>query len=118
MFLVKLSLLLLYFRIFSVNKRMELLIRIGIGIQIVFYLAYVATYATLNVVCVSASSLSKPLCTNTWIIVEVQGTINVATDFYILALPVIMVTQLQLTFRRKLGVIAVFMTGLVSVIWR
>lgn len=111
MFFVKISILLLYFRIFSVNRTMRILIHVGIYIQIVFYLAYVGTYAALNVICVSATSLSKPLCISTWIIVEVQGSINVVTDFYILALPVIMVSQLQLTFRRKLGVIAVFMTG-------
>lgn len=88
------------------------MIHIGIYVQIAFYLSWVGTYSALMAICVSVTGLSKPFCNNTWITVEVQGAINVVTDFYILALPTVMVWQLQLTFRRKLGVIAVFMTGL------
>lgn len=103
----------LYFRIFNVNRTMRWMIHIGIYVQIVFYISWVAAYSALLVVCATATAFSHPFCTNTWITVEVQGAINVITDFYILALPTVMVWQLQLTFRRKLGVIAVFMTGLV-----
>ena len=103
----------LYFRIFNVNRTMRWMIHIGIYVQIVFYISWVAVYSALLAVCATATGFSHPFCTNTWITVEVQGAINVITDFYILALPTVMVWQLQLTFRRKLGVIAVFMTGLV-----
>lgn len=110
---IKLSILLLYFRIFNVSKTMRWMIYIGIYTQILFYLTYIATYVTLDVVCISGNTLTKLFCTNTWIIVEVAGSINVATELFILALPTVMVWQLQLTFRRKLGVISVFMAGLV-----
>ena len=41
----------------------------------------------------------------------IQGTLNVALDIYILLLPVHVVLNLQLPMHKKLGVLAVFMTG-------
>ncbi|KAL9604094.1 MAG: hypothetical protein Q9219_000682 [cf. Caloplaca sp. 3 TL-2023] len=40
-----------------------------------------------------------------------QGAINIATDFYILLLPIPGVLQLQLPLKRKIGICAIFMTG-------
>lgn len=40
------------------------------------------------------------------------GYFNLFTDFYILLLPISGVIRLQLPKRRKIGVILIFMTGL------
>lgn len=41
----------------------------------------------------------------------VMAAFNVLSDFYLLAIPIPVVWKLQLPLRRKVGVIAVFMTG-------
>ncbi|KAL8716415.1 MAG: hypothetical protein Q9220_000322 [cf. Caloplaca sp. 1 TL-2023] len=46
----------------------------------------------------------------TWALV--QGVLNVLLDFYILSLPVPTIWKLQIKMGRKLGIIAIFMTGL------
>lgn len=40
------------------------------------------------------------------------GYFNLCTDFYILLLPISGIIRLQLPKRRKIGVILIFMTGL------
>lgn len=42
-----------------------------------------------------------------------NAVINVATDFYILVLPMSCVMKLQITNRRRLGLLLVFASGLV-----
>ena len=41
-----------------------------------------------------------------------QSCVNLVLDLYILILPVAAVTKLQMTPRRKIGIILIFMTGL------
>lgn len=41
----------------------------------------------------------------------VQGIFGLVTDFYLLFIPVPAVLSLQLPTRKKIGVIAIFMTG-------
>lgn len=41
-----------------------------------------------------------------------QSAVGLAIDLYILVLPIVAVTQLQLSAKRKFGVILLFMTGL------
>ena len=52
------------------------------------------------------------LCRNGDVLVVVSGVINVVTDFYLLALPIPTLTMLQLQDRRKWGLLAIFMAGL------
>lgn len=40
-----------------------------------------------------------------------QGTINLLSDFYLLVVPIPAVLALQLPKKKKIGVIAIFMTG-------
>ena len=41
-----------------------------------------------------------------------QSCVNMVLDVYILILPIIAVTKLQIPSRRKVGIILIFMTGL------
>ena len=43
-----------------------------------------------------------------------QSAVGLALDIYILALPILAVNKLQLPTRRKIGVIMLFMTGLME----
>lgn len=87
---VKLSILLLYLSIFTVNRKMKYIIYFGIAIQVVFYLAYFAVCLAIELLSISILSLSTTFCNfcyDNWKFVLVHGAIYVATDFYVLCLP-------------------------------
>ena len=111
-FLVKLSLLLLYYRIFSVDTAMRYLTIFGIVFHLLFTLAFIGFNLALETLCVSINSLSIPLCRESWKGVIVQSVMAVATDFYVLCLPLPMIWRLQHTLRRKIELNVVFMLGL------
>ena len=46
----------------------------------------------------------------------IQGIFNVVSDFYLLILPIPVVWQLQMPSKRKIGVCAIFMTGILYVV--
>ena len=43
---------------------------------------------------------------------NVQAGINIFSDFYLLFIPVPVIWKLQLSIPRKIGIIAIFMTGI------
>jgi len=110
-FCVKLSILLLYLRIFAISRGMKFLIYGAMAIQVVFYLAFTAVAIALEFLCTAESAATRPFCVQNYKVTILQSVFGVATDFYVLLLPVAKVWQLQLPFRRKVGVIAIFMTG-------
>jgi len=111
-FLTKLSILLLYHRIFSCQQVVKYLIWFGIIIQFVLYTFHTAYEIVFEFECTSANYLSSAFCRSPYTVLLVQGSINVATDFYVLCLPVARVSKLQLPLRRKVGVVGIFLTGL------
>ena len=112
MFLVELSVLLLLYSLFSVNRTMRYLVFLGIIIYASFCVALTGFNITVQLHCVNAVSLHNCVCINLWIVTIATGTINTLTVLYILILPIEMVLRLQLTSRRKLGLLAVFTIGL------
>ena len=111
-FLVKLSVLLLLYRLFSVNKTTRYAIFIAIGISAFSCVAFTGHTIAAQVHCIDAASLQLRLCVDGWKVTIVNGTINTLIDLYILVLPIAMVLRLQLTARRKFGVLLVFLMGL------
>ena len=109
---VKLSVLLLLYQIFAVNKTMRYLIHFGVVFQALFYLAVTGVYSATEVICVTGANITAYLCTHQWPLAIAQGVINTVTDLYVLVLPLAMVMRLQLSPKRKVGIIAIFMTGL------
>lgn len=111
-FLVKASVLLLYYNLFGANKTMRYLIILGIGFAATTCVAFTGYNIKALATCDSAASLSDPVCVNTWIVTIVTGSTNTIVDAYILVLPIAMVLRLQLSRRRKFGVVAIFAIGL------
>lgn len=58
------------------------------------------------------SALASPRCTQTRQLVLALGIINVISDLYLIALPLPAVWALQMPLRRKIGVAAMILTGL------
>ncbi len=111
----KLSILLLLFRLFSPNRRFRYSIYIGI------VWASLISFTTVIVATALCSPRRGEAFNNmaviqrcghqqTWAVV--QGALNVLLDFYILYLPIPVVWKLQLGKNRKIGVLGIFMTGL------
>ena len=91
---------------------MKYLIWIGILVQTVIYMAVTACAIAAEFVCTTETSTTAGLCVNTYKITFFQSIFSVITDLYVLLLPVKGTINLQLSSRRRLGVLFLFMIGL------
>jgi hypothetical protein len=111
----KLSILLLYLRIFGVNRLLTLCVYASILILTLFYLSVVGLAIGYLVKCNDLESLARrePFCgIYGGPVVLLNASFNVVTDFWILLLPFPLIAKLRLRLRQKLGFIAVFAAGL------
>ena len=117
-FITKLSILLLFLRIFvpGGKNRTYWIIQ---GVILFNFLFYLANLPVEIWPCVPRSKLWMPTepghCINNEEVFVAGGTINVVSDFTILLLPIVEVWRLQMATQRKIGVSAVFATGLLYV---
>jgi len=112
--MAKLSLFLLYLRLFSVNKTTRYLIYFGIVTTSLFY------FASMLVPIIACSprngesrmvALGSARCAQDKQVGYVTTVFNVLSDFYLLIIPITIVSKLQMPTRRKIGVISLFMFG-------
>ncbi len=117
-FFAKLSLLLLYLRIFAPQRHMRYLIYLGIGFGFCIYWVLVPIEAYF---CAPAAGQSwdpvtlGPKCLKSVPVGVVQGPLNTLEDIFILVLPISSVMNLHLPLKRKLQVLGIFMTGILYV---
>lgn len=109
MVFAKLSILLLYFQLFFVNRKVRALIYFAIAVTILIH--FVGTIIAITL-CLPSNPILYAKCAGKlnpldWTI----SAINVLSDFYILCIPLLVISQLQMAFRKKLGIITVFLTG-------
>lgn len=99
---------------FSVDLRLRHAVYFGIVFQALFYSAMIGVSIAAIVQCNGLSQLSNRFCINYGRpVVLLIAAVNAATDLYVLALPIRRVLKLQLSFKRKLGLMAVFTAGAV-----
>ena len=113
--MAKLSLLVLYLEIFRPNVITRYFIYFGIAFVGLVYTSMLIAFAVLSIPKPGQSLLVSILSPDTAKDIPlgiVQGSVNIASDFYILTLPIPGVWNLQLPLKKRLGVIAIFMTGL------
>lgn len=116
---VKLSLFLLYLRLFKPNKVTRWLIYGGILVNGLFYLITFVIYAA-----VLPPSPGQPDTDSSWLmhaskhdyifknIAIVQGIFAILSDIYLLVIPIRSVFQLNLPIRQKFGVSSIFLIGI------
>lgn len=120
--LVKLSLFLLFLEIFRRLRWMRYCVYFGITLTGLFYLSVMTALAVLcgpregQSQASYLSAMASPRCAHSKAVNLVGGIFNVVTDFYILILPLPAVWSLQLPTRKKIGVSAIFLTGLAACI--
>ena len=114
-FFAKASILLLYLRLFAPKTWFRYTIWCTMGFMFALYFSYIAVNASLCAPRPGQSwlfpgVLQKCLRQETYLII--QGGCNVAIDVLILVLPVPVIMKLRMKKSRKIGILAVFGTGL------
>lgn len=85
----------------------------GIVFQALFYSAVLFVGVAELVKCYGLSQISNQFCLNVAKpVVTLTSVVNVICDFYVLILPLYRISKLNLSFRRKLGLVIVFAWGL------
>ena len=114
-FLVKLSILLLYRRLFSVYRTLHRLIILGYVVVTFVMVSTIAnSIARLQVCGDVRKSLTEPFCSgvNVNISVLTSASLNTLTDFCVLAIPIKRVVNMKVARARKLGLLFIFVSGL------
>nr|P9WEU1.1 RecName: Full=SAT4 family membrane protein [Aspergillus nidulans FGSC A4] len=114
-FVTKLSIFLLYLRVFASARRgmTYLSIHLLIWFNLAFYLAnfFLKIFQCIPRAKIWDSNTSGH-CININIPILVTAAINVVSDLLMLCLPIICVWRLQMSIRRKLGISAIFAAGI------
>ena len=119
LFFTKLSIFLLYLRLFKVSKTMRWLLHFGIFSCLAVYFASGFAQGFL---CVRRpwetwlESLQSDRCTKDsvpWY--YVQGIFGLVSDIYIFILPIPIVWHLNMRMRKRLGVLGIFALGIMLV---
>lgn len=113
LYFVKLSLLILFYRVFGVNQHFRWALYSIVGI----WTAYVAINTPVVIFrCTPVRKAWDPEveghCLDLVKLGVSAGYINIVTDFLILILPIPMVWSLHLSSKIRLGIIAIFATGI------
>jgi hypothetical protein len=114
-YIVKLSILLLYYRLFAVYASSRKLVYGGVFIITLITLPYIAVAIARTVVCAGFRVVLEHLTfcytrpVNTSIVAF--GAANMISDFYILAIPISRVRRLHINQKAKLGLLTVFLVG-------
>ncbi|KAL8799065.1 MAG: hypothetical protein Q9182_006161 [Xanthomendoza sp. 2 TL-2023] len=111
MFFTKLSLFILYYRLFNPSNIMRYLIYFGVAFNFLFYTIYLFIYAFY---CPNTSKRAPTCQQSVKVLGVVAAAINIASDFYILLIPLCAVSNLQLPPKKKLGLLAIFFTGFLA----
>ena len=109
---IKISIFLFYLRLFRVNQRFRYWVHSGMLFCILYTATYWAFQTASIIECNTPQSLDIAICANSDITTVVVAVINVVADFYVLALPIGIVGRLNVKRTKKLGLIAVFLCGL------
>ena len=112
LFTGKAALLLLYYRIFSLHLSFRWQIYVTIAIAFVANIAMIPMNAVLCLPPRGHWGAINPNCIKIYSYGLVHGTVNVVTDLVAFSLPIPMVLKLHMPLRQKLGILAIFATGL------
>lgn len=114
-FCAKLSLFLLYYRLFAVHRWMKNLIYLGIGSTAMVYSAGTIVYGCLCIPHRGQSwieAVLSPRCHKQFIMVSYIGSpFNLLSDLYLLLLPLPAIWQLHAPLRKRTGIACIFLTG-------
>ncbi|KID83815.1 hypothetical protein MGU_08900 [Metarhizium guizhouense ARSEF 977] len=117
--LTKVSLLALFLRIFARSRRSKMMIWAGIGFTVASYATLLAAWIYYSAPHQGDGGWTDPKYfmragRDTPAISVVFGALAIVTDFYIIAIPITAISSLNLSTKKKFGVSALFVTGLLA----
>lgn len=114
-FFVKLTLFLLYFRLFGVSRHLRIFIYIGIASM---FIVYAGATIVVGIFCFPraektwSEAVSDVECQTQNLYTDYMiGSFGVISDFYILSLPIVLILRMQMPRKKKVGICALFMIG-------
>ena len=115
MFCAKLALFLLYYRIFGLSRWTRIAIYFGIVFTGLYYLASIIVLIVLCIPRRNESWTANPYvarCERAEVMGDVQGIFGLVSDLFIFVLPLPVLFRLQMSLKKKVGITAIFCTGL------
>lgn len=111
---VRVSIFILYFRLFGHVRRMQILIWVGASLTSASYLALLVSHVYY---CTPRSGgwsvVSFERCADPDIKISIaQAVFGSFTDFFLFILPIVQVMRLSMPLKKKLGVAGIFAIGL------
>ena len=107
----KVTFFLMYLDIFRPMRWMRIFSIIGALLTVVFYLGIFIANLILTTPAHGESWAQATFKEGALVLAVPQAAVGLAIDIYILMLPMIAISKLQLTPRRRLGVNLIFMSG-------
>ena len=122
-FFAKASILFLYLRVFYLDRLIRSGVWGGLVVQGLFYSAAVGLGIVSLVQCTGPEVRTNHFCKRYGNEIQILILVfNIVSDIYIIILPIRRISNLQLSFRRKVGLFTVFAGGILSVLlaryWR
>ena len=112
LFLTRVSILLLYMRIFKVDRILRAAIYLGFLLTTAFYITALGFGIRAIIECVGPLWFTKKLCEIVQLpLYTALFSFNIAMEIYLMILPVSRILKLQLSLRRKIGLCIVFASG-------
>lgn len=109
----KISILLLYLRLFKIDRPLRVNIYVGLVVMIFFHTAMIGVGIGTVIKCVGLSANTSKFCNDASGSIQLcQSAFNIVSDFWILLLPMPLLQKLQLPRSRKIGLYFVFGAGL------
>ncbi|KAK0516326.1 hypothetical protein JMJ35_000929 [Cladonia borealis] len=105
----KLAIFILYFRLYSIHRRTRIAIYIGIMVNCISYTSQILVYLILC----GAGFAAR--CRHTLKMNYAVGLFAVTSDIYLFMIPLPVLWGLQMSLRRKLELMAVFLTGFMAI---
>lgn len=113
-YLIKISILVLYLRIFGHNRTFRRVVYGSIAFMVVAAIAFMLPMAMQCLPLHDTWNFQpggRQRCLDAPLLGFITTTTNAITDLYVLALPLPLIWKLQLPTRKKIGVIATFASG-------
>ena len=115
LFFAKGAILLLYLRIFTINKNMRYSICLGLIWNFLLYwsgIPIATYYGTPRIGQPWDAVAATETCANLTTFILVQGVLSVALDIYIFIIPIPMVLKLPISLQQRLSILGIFGTAI------
>lgn len=115
MLFIKVTFFLLYLQLFRPMQWLRICAYIGAVFTVIFYFGMAVAQLIFSTPRHGETWLSHQATHNKDLAIALsvpQSVVGLAIDLYILIFPIIAVSQLQLPIRKKVGIMLIFMTGL------